>query len=84
LDDAQVEELKQLAQRPDIYNVLAASVAPSIYGMDDVKKGVLLQLFGAVNKFPGGSYGGPRIRGDINILIVGDPGVSKSQLLRVR
>jgi DNA replication licensing factor MCM4 len=84
LDEAQIHELKELSQRPDIYNLLSASVAPSIYGLDDVKKGVLLQLFGAVNKFPGGTYGGPRIRGDINILIVGDPGVSKSQLLRVR
>ena len=58
-------------------------IAPSIFGMEDVKKGVLLQLFGAVNKFSGEKNGSPRIRGDINILIVGDPGVSKSQLLRV-
>jgi len=49
--------------------------------MEDVKKGVLLQLFGGVNRFTG-ENGSPRIRGDINVLIVGDPGVSKSQLLQ--
>jgi DNA replication licensing factor MCM4 len=48
--------------------------------MDDIKKGVLLQLFGGAHKFNKGN--GPKIRGDINVLIVGDPGVSKSQLLK--
>lgn len=50
--------------------------------MDDVKKGVLLQLFGGSHKFAADKPGSPRIRGDINILLVGDPGVSKSQLLQ--
>jgi len=50
--------------------------------MEDVKKGVLLQLFGGSNKFAQSGEGMPRIRGDINILMVGDPGVSKSQLLQ--
>ncbi|KXS09440.1 MCM-domain-containing protein [Gonapodya prolifera JEL478] len=82
LEPEEEAELRALAARDDVYEVLSQSIAPSIFGMEDVKKGVLLQLFGAVNKFPGGMAGGPRIRGDINILIVGDPGVSKSQLLR--
>ena len=60
--------------------MLARSVAPSIFGLDDVKKGVL--LLGA-HKFTGAKEGSPRIRGDLNILLVGDPGVSKSQLLQV-
>ncbi|KAJ3385823.1 hypothetical protein HDU84_002005 [Entophlyctis sp. JEL0112] len=64
------EEILQLAARPNVYELLARSVAPSIYGMEDVKKGALLQLFGGTNK------------GDINVLVVGDPGVSKSQLLK--
>ncbi|KIK25348.1 hypothetical protein PISMIDRAFT_9705 [Pisolithus microcarpus 441] len=53
-------------------------------GMDDVKKGVLLQLFGGTNKniVRGGGGGGPRYRGDINVLLVGDPGTSKSQILQ--
>ncbi|KAI0822446.1 MCM-domain-containing protein [Trametes gibbosa] len=71
-------------QRPDVYELLAQSLAPSIYAMDDVKKGILLQLFGGTNKSiaRGGGGGGPRYRGDINVLLVGDPGVSKSQILQ--
>ncbi|KAI0772722.1 MCM-domain-containing protein [Trametes elegans] len=76
--------LRQLSQRPDIYELLARSLAPSIYAMEDVKKGILLQLFGGTNKSiaRGGGGGGPRYRGDINVLLVGDPGVSKSQILQ--
>jgi DNA replication licensing factor MCM4 len=56
--------------------------APSIFGLDDVKKGILLQVFGGANKFNKNKPGSPRIRGEINVLLVGDPGVSKSQLLQ--
>ena len=54
---------------------MARSLAPSIWEMEDVKKGILLQLFGGTNKSVarGGGGGGPRYRGDINVLIVGDP-----------
>ncbi|KKA26739.1 hypothetical protein TD95_000889 [Thielaviopsis punctulata] len=70
----------ETAQRPDIYDLLARSLAPSIYEMDDVKKGILLQLFGGTNKsFKKG--GSPKYRGDINILLCGDPSTSKSQML---
>ncbi|KAI0753308.1 MCM-domain-containing protein [Daedaleopsis nitida] len=77
-------KLRDLSQRPDIYELLSRSLAPSIYGMDDVKKGILLQLFGGTNKSiaRGGGGGGPRYRGDINVLLVGDPGVAKSQILQ--
>lgn len=75
------EKIKETASRPDIYELLARSLAPSIYEMDDVKKGILLQLFGGTNKtFQKG--GNPRYRGDINVLLCGDPSTSKSQLLR--
>lgn len=79
------EKLKTLSQRPDVYELLSRSLAPSIWEMDDVKKGILLQLFGGTNKSVerGGGGGGPRYRGDINVLLVGDPGVSKSQILQV-
>ncbi len=79
------EKLKTLSQRPDIYEYLARSLAPSIWEMEDVKKGILLQLFGGTNKSvaKGGGGGGPRYRGDINVLLVGDPGTSKSQILQV-
>lgn len=80
------EKIRQLSQRPDIYELLSRSLAPSIWEMDDVKKGILLQLFGGTNKSiaRGGGGGGPRYRGDINVLLVGDPGTSKSQILKVR
>lgn len=75
------EKIKRTATRPDVYELLARSLAPSIYEMDDVKKGILLQMFGGTNKtFEKG--GNPRYRGDINILLCGDPSTSKSQLLR--
>ncbi|ORY28001.1 MCM2/3/5 family-domain-containing protein [Naematelia encephala] len=77
-------KLLELSRHPDIYDMLARSMAPSIYEMDDVKKGILLQLFGGTNKSiaRGGGGGGPRYRGDINVLMVGDPGTSKSQILQ--
>ncbi|EJU01310.1 MCM-domain-containing protein [Dacryopinax primogenitus] len=81
---AEIEEkVLELSRRADIYDVLARSLAPSIWEMDDVKKGILLQLFGGTNKSitRGGGGGGPRYRGDINVLLVGDPGTSKSQIL---
>ncbi|KAJ5353023.1 hypothetical protein N7452_001997 [Penicillium brevicompactum] len=75
------EKIKLTAARPDIYELLSRSLAPSIYEMDDVKKGILLQMFGGTNKtFQKG--GNPRYRGDINVLLCGDPSTAKSQLLR--
>jgi len=70
------EELQSLAEE-DFYNKLAASIAPEIYGHEDVKKALLLLLVGGVDrKLPG-----MKIRGNINVLLMGDPGVAKSQLL---
>ncbi|KAM5446061.1 MCM DNA helicase complex subunit [Microsporum audouinii] len=75
------KNIKATAARPDVYELLARSLAPSIYEMEDVKKGILLQLFGGTNKtFQKG--GNPRYRGDINVLLCGDPSTSKSQLLK--
>lgn len=74
------EKIKETAQRADIYELLSRSLAPSVYEMDDVKKGILLQLFGGTNKsFQKG--GSPKYRGDINVLLCGDPSTSKSQIL---
>ncbi|CAJ0545907.1 Ff.00g093800.m01.CDS01 [Fusarium sp. VM40] len=74
------EKIRETAARDDIYELLARSLAPSIYEMDDVKKGILLQLFGGTNKtfHKGGS---PKYRGDINVLLCGDPSTAKSQML---
>ncbi|KAI9208506.1 MCM2/3/5 family-domain-containing protein [Polychytrium aggregatum] len=84
IDAVTKEELVQLSKAPHLYELLARSVAPSIYGMDDVKKGVLLQLFGGTSRHSQSEDGKKtaRVRGDINVLLVGDPGVSKSQLLQ--
>lgn len=77
-----------LACDPQLYSRLAKSLAPSIFGMDDEKKGVLLQLFGGASKSKLGQAnegstdsGSARFRSSINVLLVGDPGTSKSQLL---
>src|SRR5690606_24329486 len=68
LTDEEIEKIKATGARYDVYELLARSLAPSIYEMDDVKKGVLLQLFGGTNKtFSKG--GAPRYRGDINVLL---------------
>lgn len=70
------EELKQIAE-DDFYEKLATSIAPEIYGHEDVKKALLLLLVGGVDNKPRGM----KIRGNINICLMGDPGVAKSQLL---
>merc|ERR1719362_335619 len=70
------EELRQL-QDDNFYETLSGSIAPEIYGHDDVKKALLLLLVGGVDKNPSGM----KIRGNINICLMGDPGVAKSQLL---
>ncbi|GBC08729.1 hypothetical protein RclHR1_08340015 [Rhizophagus clarus] len=79
--EADIQYFEELSKKPLLYETLAHSLAPSIFGMDDVKKGILLQLFGGTNKLFRKS-GSPRFRGDINVLLVGDPGTSKSQMLQ--
>lgn len=79
ITDRDIAKIREVAKREDVYELLARSIAPSIYELDDVKKGILLQLFGGANKkfSKGGRY-----RGDINILLCGDPSTSKSQILQ--
>ena len=71
--------LSQLKNDPALYQKLAQSIAPEIYGHVDVKKALLLLLVGGVTKSMGD---GMKIRGDLNICLMGDPGVAKSQLLK--
>lgn len=73
------EAIAQLQQDPQLYTRLAISIAPEIYGHEDVKKALLLLLVGGVTK---NVTDGMKIRGDINVCLMGDPGVAKSQLLK--
>ncbi|KAG9049449.1 minichromosome maintenance protein 5 [Tulasnella sp. UAMH 9824] len=73
------EEFQELARSENLYERFAASVAPSIFGSVDIKKAVTCLLFGGSKKIlPDGA----RLRGDINVLLLGDPGTAKSQLLK--
>lgn len=73
------EDMHKMSQTPDLYQQIANSIAPAMYGFDDVKKSIALQLFGGSRKeLPDGM----RLRGDINILLLGDPSVGKSQFLK--
>lgn len=72
-------QIKELAADPNVLEKLAAGIAPSIYGYDEVKKSLVLQLFGGVKKT---KKDGTKIRGDFHILLVGDPGVAKSVILK--
>uniref|UniRef100_A0A8C3XUP3 DNA replication licensing factor MCM4 n=1 Tax=Chelydra serpentina TaxID=8475 RepID=A0A8C3XUP3_CHESE len=76
-----VEMLKELSRKPDIYERLSLALAPSIYEHEDIKKGILLQLFGGSRK-DFSHTGRGNFRAEINILLCGDPGTSKSQLLQ--
>ncbi|CCL98589.1 uncharacterized protein FIBRA_00590 [Fibroporia radiculosa] len=79
LTEPELEELKGMIESDHIYSRLVESIAPTVYGHEIVKKGLLLQLMGGVHKqTPEGMH----LRGDINICIVGDPSTSKSQFLK--
>jgi len=74
------QKIKELAKDTEVYKKIVASIAPSIYGMDEIKEAIMLQLFGGVaHNLPDKT----RIRGDIHVLLIGDPGTGKSQLLKL-
>ena len=81
LAQERIDLIEALAQKPDVYERLARAIAPSIYENEDIKKGILLQLFGGSKKDLSATGRG-RFRTEINILLCGDPGTSKSQLLQ--
>jgi len=73
------ESFRRLAAQPGVYDTIAKSIAPSIFGSDDIKKSIACLLFGGSRKrLPDGLTR----RGDINVLLLGDPGTAKSQLLK--
>ncbi|KAJ3441620.1 DNA replication licensing factor mcm7 [Anaeramoeba flamelloides] len=79
LSEEDVKLIKETAQNENIYTKLSKSLAPEIWGHSDIKRALLLLLVSGVNKE---FSDGMRIRGNINVLLIGDPGVAKSQLLK--
>nr|WP_294997979.1 minichromosome maintenance protein MCM [uncultured Methanobrevibacter sp.] len=79
LSEEDEEKIIELSQDPHIYDKIIKSTAPSIRGYRDVKEAIALQLFGGAAKQLEDET---KLRGDIHILIVGDPGIGKSQILK--
>ena len=79
LTEEDEREIRALSRDPKIVETIVKSSAPSIYGHEDIKTAVALSLFGGVAKVAQGKHA---MRGDINILLLGDPGTAKSQVLK--
>ncbi|KAJ7969377.1 DNA helicase [Quillaja saponaria] len=75
----ELDEVQRMRNTPDFFNKLVDSVAPTIFGHQDIKRAILLMLMGGVHKF---THEGINLRGDINVCIVGDPSCAKSQFLK--
>jgi DNA replication licensing factor MCM6 len=76
---AQQEEIRQMRASPNLYEQMVESIAPTTFGHKEVKKGILLMLLGGVHKT---TADGIKLRGDINVCVVGDPSTAKSQFLK--
>lgn len=79
ITEGEERRIRKLSEREDLYEVFRTSVAPSIQGYDNLKDALVLYLFGASSHT---LEDGTRLRGDIHILIIGDPGIGKSQILK--
>ncbi|CAO3608366.1 unnamed protein product [Cunninghamella blakesleeana] len=77
--DTEEEEYIRMSRQPNFYETFASSIAPSIFGNEDIKKAITCLLFGGSKKI---LPDGMRLRGDISVLLLGDPGTAKSQLLK--
>lgn len=75
--DKDIETIEALSKDPNIFTKIATSIAPSVYGLEEVKLGLALQQFGGVPHIIRNN----RKRGDTHVLLSGDPGIAKTQLL---
>jgi len=78
IGDEDERQILELSEDPEVFNKLAKSISPSVWGYDEIKKSLVLQLFAGVQKE---KSDGSKSRGDIHILMIGDPGVAKSVTL---
>ncbi len=78
IDDEEERQILELAEDPEIFKKLSKSICPSVWGYEEIKKSLVLQLFAGVQKI---KNDGNKSRGDMHILLIGDPGVAKSVLL---
>eukprot|EP01133_Synstelium_polycarpum_P000153 gene153-179_t len=79
INSTDIQNIKNFSKTPNAFEIMAASLAPSIFGHDYIKRSLLLLLLGGVEQ---NLANGTHLRGDINLLMVGDPSTAKSQLLR--
>jgi DNA replication licensing factor MCM2 len=79
LTDDDIASIQRLSKEPRIADRIVNSIAPSVYGHEYIKRSLALSLFGGEAKNPGEKH---KLRGDINVLICGDPGMAKSQFLK--
>ncbi|KAI6704253.1 hypothetical protein NL676_013389 [Syzygium grande] len=75
----EIDEIQRMRNTPDFFNKLVNSIAPTVFGHQDIKRAILLMLVGGVHKL---THEGINLRGDINVCIVGDPSCAKSQFLK--
>ena len=76
----QLNDIERMSKDPKIYEKFVRSIAPTVHGHLDIKRAIALMLFGGVHKMT--KQGGTNLRGDINVLVVGDPSCAKSQFLK--